>query len=97
MYIRTCVSVCGAGGWGPVQKSENRLIALSGNTVNDSNILEYMKVIEERLVQIIAEYTKKMSQKGDDTVPRIPQAGPSAPFNDKLDYQPLIRPPDTNG
>ena len=78
------------------QKNENRVMALSGNTVNDSNILEYMKVIEERLVQIIAEYTKKMSQK-DDTVPRIPHAGPSVPFNDKLDPQPLIRPPDTNG
>ena len=67
---------------------------LSGNTVNDTNILDYMKVIEERLVEIIAEYTKKLSEK-DDSIPRIPMAGPGIPFNDKLEPLPLIRPPDT--
>jgi len=67
---------------------------LSGNTVNDTNILDYMKVIEKRLVEIIAEYTKKLSEK-DETIPRIPLAGPAVPFNDKLEPLPLIRPPDT--
>jgi hypothetical protein len=75
-------------------KLESKLMSLSGNTVNDSNIVDYMRVIEQRLVQIINEYTKKMSQK-DETVANIPLVGPSVPMNDKLEGPQLIRAPDS--
>jgi hypothetical protein len=67
---------------------------LTGNQVNDTNILDYMKVIEERLVQIIAEFTKKMSQKGDSHVPNVPAIF-LQPFNDKLEPPQLFRLPDS--
>lgn len=76
--------------------ASGKLVPLSGNQVNDSNILDYMKVIEERLVQIVNEYTKKMSQKDDNPASVIPHVGPGVPMNDTLEPPSLIRPPDSN-
>lgn len=55
------------------------------------------QVIEERLVQIVQEYTRKMSLRDDNPNAVIPHVGPSMPMNDMTEQCPYIRAPDTNG
>uniref|UniRef100_A0A7S1XQU7 ODAD1 central coiled coil region domain-containing protein n=1 Tax=Phaeomonas parva TaxID=124430 RepID=A0A7S1XQU7_9STRA len=70
----------GAGGGKPksLGRTESRMTMLTGQGVTESNILQYMGIIEQRAVEIISEYTKKMMQK---EVARAitPLSGPSQP------------------
>ena len=49
---------------GTAKRSDSQLLlAGGGGGVNESNILKFMELIEQRAVEIIADFTKKMSQR----------------------------------
>ena len=56
----------GAGGGGAAISSESRIAVLSGQGVSESNILHFMGLIEERAVQVVGEYVRKLAQQSKD-------------------------------
>ena len=51
----------GAGGAAGKGSADSRLAALGGQGVSESNILAYTELIEQRALEIIADYTKRMN------------------------------------
>eukprot|EP00968_Pinguiococcus_pyrenoidosus_P002136 scaffold111_cov252-Pinguiococcus_pyrenoidosus.AAC.4 len=60
-----------------LERAESKVTLLTGQGITDTNILQYMAMIEQRTVEIIAEYTRKVVQKESRAV--SPVAGPPTP------------------
>lgn len=65
---------------------DNRLALLSGQGVTESNILAYAELIEQRALEIMADYTKRMKSRDHSII-----LDPSKSISGKQDY---IKPPD---
>ena len=59
------------GGKGGAVSSESRMAVLSGQGVSESNILHFMGLIEERAVQVIGEYVRKLSMSREGRRPSV--------------------------
>lgn len=59
-----------------MNRNESKMAILTGQGVTESNVLDYMGVVEQRAVDIIAEYIKM----GQFNGPRSPTPGPSSPM-----------------
>lgn len=59
------------GGKGTQVSSESRLAVLSGQGVSESNILHFMGLIEERAVQVIGEYVRKLAMSKEGRRPSM--------------------------
>mmetsp|Transcript_24835 Transcript_24835/g.25462 ORF Transcript_24835/g.25462 Transcript_24835/m.25462 type:complete len:515 (-) Transcript_24835:112-1656(-) len=59
-----------------MSRNESKMAILTGQGVTESNVLDYMGAVEQRAVDIIAEYIKM----GQFNGPRSPTPGPSSPM-----------------
>lgn len=59
-----------------MSRNESKIAILTGQGVTESNVLDYMGAVEQRAVDIIAEYTKTHVSEGI----RSPTPGPSSPM-----------------
>lgn len=67
----------GSKAGGPsMSRNESKIAILTGQGVTESNVLDYMGAVEQRAVDIIAEYIKLHGKEG----PRSPTPGPSSPM-----------------
>ena len=88
----------GAGGAAGKGSADSRLAALGGQGVSESNILAYTELIEQRALEIIADYTKRMNTHEQrqmtpmlDVSKSLLSNLPGAPANDQ------VKPPDVPG
>ena len=88
----------GAGGAAGKGSADSRLAALGGQGVSESNILAYTELIEQRALEIIADYTKRMNAHEQrqmtpmlDVSKSLLSNLPGAPANDQ------VKPPDVPG
>ena len=61
---------------GSMSRNESKIAILTGQGVTESNVLDYMGAVEQRAVDIIAEYIKSHGNEGL----RSPTPGPSSPM-----------------
>jgi hypothetical protein len=61
---------------GSMSRNESKIAILTGQGVTESNVLDYMGAVEQRAVDIIAEYIKTHGNEGL----RSPTPGPSSPM-----------------
>jgi hypothetical protein len=59
-----------------MSRNESKIAILTGQGVTESNVLDYMGAVEQRAVDIIAEYIKTHGNEGL----RSPTPGPSSPM-----------------
>ena len=60
-----------------VPRAESKIAILTGQTVSESNVLDFMGAIEQRAVDIIAEYLKVQNRQDGN---RSPTPGPMSPM-----------------
>jgi hypothetical protein len=65
------------GNKGAAVSSESRMAVLSGQGVSESNILHFMGLIEERAVQVIGEYVRKLAMSKEGRRPSLGTNGSS--------------------
>jgi chromosome segregation ATPase len=72
-------------------RNDAKLAALTGQGVTDSNVLDYLGAVENRAVDIIADYIRLMGTISNEP-PRAATPGPVSPSRWPLD--PFVPPPD---
>ena len=63
-----------------VSRPESKVALLIGQGISESNVLDYMGCIEQRAVDIIAEYLR-LNRASTPTLPRSPTPGPPSPMH----------------
>jgi hypothetical protein len=63
-----------------VSRPESKVALLIGQGISESNVLDYMGCIEQRAVDVIAEYLR-LNRASTPTLPRSPTPGPPSPMH----------------